>query len=188
MNPSSRSTQAPTSPAAGGLTDGAEAAFHLLRTLFTAAPILFGADKFLNLMTDWEDYLAPWVNDLVPGSAHEAMLVVGVVEIVAGLVVVVAPRYGGILVAAWLGGIILNLVTMGDYYDIALRDFGLLLGSLPLARLAGAGPPGRESIAPRWSRGAICCARVRRRSRPRTGRPPASASRRCSRRATAPRH
>lgn len=138
MNPSGRSTEAPTSPAAGGLTDGAEAAFHLLRTLFTVAPILFGADKFLDLMTDWEDYLAPWVNDLVPGSAHEAMLVVGVVEIVAGLVVAVAPRYGGILVAAWLGGIILDLVTMGDYYDIALRDFGLLGAAVALTLLATA--------------------------------------------------
>jgi uncharacterized membrane protein YphA (DoxX/SURF4 family) len=111
-------------------------AFLLLRTVFTIAPIAFGLDKFFNLLTDWEAYLAPWINDLVPGTAHTAMLIVGVVEIVAGIVVAVRPQFGGYLVAAWLGGIIVNLVTLGDYYDIALRDFGLLVGALALARLA----------------------------------------------------
>jgi hypothetical protein len=111
-------------------------AFLLLRTVFTIAPIAFGLDKFFNLLTDWEAYLAPWINDLVPGSAHTAMLIVGVVEIVAGIVVAVRPQFGGYLVAAWLGGIIVDLVTLGDYYDIALRDFGLLVAALALARLA----------------------------------------------------
>ena len=111
-------------------------AFLLLRTVFTIAPIAFGLDKFFNLLTNWEAYLAPWINDLVPGSAHTAMLIVGVVEIVAGIVVAVRPQFGGYLVAAWLGGIIVNLVTLGDYYDVALRDFGLLVGALALARLA----------------------------------------------------
>ena len=115
---------------------GAERAFMLLRTVFTVAPIAFGLDKFAELLTDWEQYLAPWVNDLVPGTAHQAMLVVGVVEVVAGIAVAVAPRYGALLVAGWLAGIILNLVTMGEYYDVALRDFGLLLGALALAVLA----------------------------------------------------
>ena len=104
--------------------------------MFTIAPIAFGLDKFFNLLTDWEGYLAPWINDLVPGTAHTAMLIVGVVEIVAGIVVAVRPQFGGYLVAAWLGGIIVNLVTLGDYYDVALRDFGLLVGALALARLA----------------------------------------------------
>ncbi|HET8982545.1 MAG TPA: hypothetical protein VFN47_07645, partial [Pedococcus sp.] len=108
--------------------DGAHQAFVLLRTVFTIAPIAFGLDKFLNLLTDWEDYLAPWVNDIVPGTAHQAMLAVGVVEIVAGVLVAVRPAIGGYVVAAWLFGIIVNLVTMGEYYDIALRDFGLLVG------------------------------------------------------------
>ena len=111
-------------------------AFLLLRTVFTIAPIAFGLDKFFNLLTNWEAYLAPWINDIAPGSAHTAMLIVGVVEIVAGIVVAVRPQFGGYLVAAWLGGIIVNLVTLGDYYDIALRDFGLLVGALALARLA----------------------------------------------------
>jgi uncharacterized membrane protein YphA (DoxX/SURF4 family) len=123
-----------TSAAAQRTAD--QQAFLLLRTVFTIAPIAFGLDKFFNLLTDWEAYLAPWINDLVPGNAHTAMLIVGVVEIVAGIVVAVRPQFGGYLVAAWLGGIIVNLVTLGDYYDIALRDFGLLVGALALARLA----------------------------------------------------
>jgi hypothetical protein len=115
---------------------GAERAFLLLRTVFTIAPIAFGLDKFANLLTDWEKYLAPWINNLVPGNAHQAMLTVGVIEVLAGIAVAVAPRYGALLVAGWLAGIILNLVTMGEFYDVALRDFGLLIGALALAVLA----------------------------------------------------
>jgi hypothetical protein len=111
-------------------------AFLLLRTVFTVAPVAFGLDKFTNLMTDWPDYLAPWINDLVPGTAQEAMYAVGVIEIVAGIVVAWAPRYGALLVAAWLAGIIVNLLTIPDFYDVALRDFGLLVAALALWRLA----------------------------------------------------
>lgn len=114
-------------------------AFLILRLAFTAAPILFGLDKFFDVMVDWEQYLAPWINDIVPGSAGDAMHVVGVVEIVAGLLVAVRPRFGAPLVAAWLAGIIVNLLTLSGYYDVALRDFGLLLGALALTRLAWAG-------------------------------------------------
>jgi hypothetical protein len=124
---------------------GTHEAFLLLRTVFTVAPILFGLDKFLGLLTDWESYLAPWVNDLVPGTAHQAMLAVGVVEILAGVLVAVRPALGGYVVAAWLLGIIVNLVTMGEYYDIALRDVGLLVGALALARLATAPGPVRTN-------------------------------------------
>jgi hypothetical protein len=127
---------APNTPTRPRADVGADRAFLLLRTVFTVAPIAFGLDKFADWLTDWEQYLAPWVNDIVPGTAHEAMLLVGVIEIVAGVVVAVSPRYGGLLVAAWLGGIILNLVTMGEYYDVALRDFGLLVGALALTLLA----------------------------------------------------
>lgn len=119
-----------------GSGDGSAQAYALLRTVFSVAPILFGLDKFVELLTGWEQYLAPWVNELVPGTAHEAMLVVGVVEIAAGLLVAVRPGLGGYVVAAWLLGIIVNLVSMGEYYDIALRDFGLLVAALSLARLA----------------------------------------------------
>jgi uncharacterized membrane protein len=118
--------------------DGNRRAYLLLRTVFTVAPIVFGLDKFANVMTDWEKYLAPWINDLVPGSAHTAMLIVGVIEIVAGLAVAVAPRFGGYLVAAWLLGIIVDLLSVGGYGDVALRDFGLLVGALALAQLASA--------------------------------------------------
>jgi hypothetical protein len=115
---------------------GAREAFLLLRTVFTVAPIAFGLDKFFGILTDWDRYLAPWINDLVPGSAHQAMLLVGVVEVAAGILVAVRPRLGGYVVALWLFGIIVDLVTLGDFYDIALRDFGLLVGALALARLA----------------------------------------------------
>src|SRR3954452_10552179 len=112
-------------------------AFLLLRIAFTVAPILFGIDKFAEVLTDdWTKYLASEFNDIIPGSAQDAMYMVGVVEIVAGLVVLVAPRFGGLLVAAWLGGIILNLLLIGGYGDIALRDFGLMMGALTLSRLA----------------------------------------------------
>jgi len=116
-------------------------AFLTLRVGFVVAPILFGLDKFTNLLTDWTTYLAPSVDRLVPGSASGAMLAVGVVEIVAGLVVAVRPRVGGYLVAAWLAGIIGNLLLLGDHYDLALRDLGLLLAALALARLATAFQP-----------------------------------------------
>src|SRR4051794_6197941 len=118
-------------------------AFLLLRIAFTAAPILFGIDKFANVLTsDWTKYLATQFNDIIPGTAADAMHIVGVVEIVAGLAVAIAPRFGGLLVAAWLGGIIVSLLLVGGYGDIALRDFGLLLGALTLSRLASAFGPG----------------------------------------------
>ena len=119
--------------------DPAAQAFMLLRIAFTVAPILFGIDKFAEVLTDdWTRYLAVEFNDIIPGSAQDAMYMVGVTEIAAGLAVLVAPRFGGVLVAAWLGGIIVSLLLVGGYGDIALRDFGLLLGALTLARLASA--------------------------------------------------
>ena len=111
-------------------------ALLLLRTLFIVAPILFGLDKFANVLADWPRYLAPLIDDVVPGTAQQAMYAVGVVEVLAGVAVAVVPRYGALLVAAWLAGIIANLLLIGDYYDIALRDFGLLVAALALSRLA----------------------------------------------------
>jgi hypothetical protein len=120
-------------------SDPAAQAFMLLRIAFTVAPILFGLDKFAEVMiNDWPKYLAPQFNDLIPWSAADAMYIVGAVEIAAGIVVAVTPRFGGLLVAGWLGGIIVSLLLVGGYADIALRDFGLLLAALALARLAGA--------------------------------------------------
>lgn len=123
-------------PAEKNHRSGADDAFFLLRTVFTIAPIAFGLDKFAQVLSDWDFYLAPWINDLVPGDAHDAMLIIGVIEIAAGLLVAVQPRIGAYVVALWLSGIIVNLLTLGDFYDVALRDFGLLVGALALARLA----------------------------------------------------
>jgi hypothetical protein len=115
----------------------AHQAYLALWVTFVVAPLLFGLDKFAGVLTsNWEGYLAPWVNDIVPGSASDAMLMVGVVEIVAALLVAFAPRIGGYVVALWLAGIIVNLVSTGEYYDIALRDFGLLVAAVAMARLA----------------------------------------------------
>ena len=141
--PTARPTEVPRSPVAArpaSFQDPAYQAFWLLRIGFVVAPILFGLDKFFDVLVDWERYLAPEINDLIPGNAHQAMLAIGVIEIVAGLVVAIRPRFGGYLVAAWLAGIIVNLLLIADYYDVALRDFGLLLAALTLARLATAFP------------------------------------------------
>lgn len=116
--------------------DPAYQAFWLLRLAFIVAPIAFGLDKFVHVMSEWDYYLAPQFTDLFNADARTLMYVVGAIEIVAGLVVAVVPRFGGYLVAAWLGGIIVNLLMLGDFYDVALRDFGLLLAALTLARLA----------------------------------------------------
>lgn len=115
-------------------------AFWLLRVGFTVAPILFGLDKFAHVLVNWDIYLAPDVSDLFGAQAHTLMYVVGAIEILAGLIVFLRPRFGGYLVAAWLTGIIVNLLLLGDFYDIALRDFGLALAALTLARLASAFP------------------------------------------------
>ena len=111
-------------------------AFQILHWGFVAAPVIAGADKFLHLLTNWDQYLAPALSRMSPFSTHATMLVVGVVEILAGLVVAVKPRIGAYVVAAWLLGIILDLVILGSFFDVALRDFGLLLGALALGRLS----------------------------------------------------
>jgi hypothetical protein len=131
-------------------SDPAAQAFVLLRIAFTVAPILFGIDKFAEVMiSDWPKYLAPEFNDLIPGNAQDAMYVVGAVEIAAGPVVAVSPRFGGLLVAGWLAGIIVSLLLVGGYADTALHDFGLLLGALTLARLASAYPRPHTEAQPR---------------------------------------
>ena len=117
-------------------SDPAYQAFWTLRIGFTAAPLLFGLDKFAHVLTNWDRYLAPRLDRIIPGTAHQAMLAVGLIEICAGLLVLLVPRIGAYVVAAWLAGIILDLLLLPGYYDIALRDFGLMLGALALARLA----------------------------------------------------
>jgi len=114
----------------------ARQAFQLLYFAFIVAPIVAGLDKFFHLLVNWDQYLAPTIARLLPMSAHTFMLAVGVVEVVAGIIVAVKPSIGGWIVAAWLWGIIINLLLIPGYFDIALRDFGLSLGALALARLA----------------------------------------------------
>ncbi|MBT1001503.1 hypothetical protein KIH31_02710 [Paenarthrobacter sp. DKR-5] len=116
-------------------------AFFLLRTVFTLAPALFGLDKFTNLLTHWTMYLAPVATQVVPVPAQQFMYGVGVVEIAAGLLVAWRPRIGSLVVALWLAGIIANLLLLPGFYDVALRDFGLLIGALALNRLS---PGGRD--------------------------------------------
>ncbi|MGE2719273.1 DoxX family protein [Mycolicibacterium celeriflavum] len=125
-----------TSPLLRARTDPVYAAYLILRVGFTVLPIVMGLDKFTNVLTDWEGYLAPWIADLSPFSAHQTMLIVGVIEIVAGIAVAIKPRYAAYVVALWLAGIIVNLLTYPGFYDVAFRDFGLLLGALTLGRLA----------------------------------------------------
>ncbi|CCQ45519.1 tRNA (5-methylaminomethyl-2-thiouridylate)-methyltransferase [Pseudarthrobacter siccitolerans] len=114
----------------------ARQAFLLLRTVFTVAPIIFGLDKFTNILADWTIYLAPQATALVALPAQTLMYVVGVVEVLAGITVAVRPRFGSLLVAAWLAGIIVNLLLLGSFFDVALRDFGLLVAALALNRLS----------------------------------------------------
>ena len=112
--------------------------YQILHVWFTVLPIVAGVDKFLHLLVNWDEYLAPVIAQLSPIGGHNLMLVVGVIEIVAGLITWFKPRFGGYLVAVWLWGIVLNLLLHAEYFDIAVRDFGLSLGALALARLAAA--------------------------------------------------
>jgi hypothetical protein len=138
---------ATASARAADLRDPAYQGFLLLWVGFTVAPILFGLDKFFHVLVDWDRYLAPEFADLFNANAHTLMYIVGAIEIVAGLVVAVRPQLGGYVVTVWLAGIIVNLLMLGDYYDIALRDFGLLLAAVALARIAVAFPRHRHARA-----------------------------------------
>lgn len=111
-------------------------AFRILHVAFIAAPTIAGLDKYFQVLVDWDKYLAPAIANLLPVSAHTFMLVVGVIEVTAGLIVALKPRLGAYIIAAWMAGTILNLLVHGSYYDIALRDFGLMLGALALGRLS----------------------------------------------------
>jgi hypothetical protein len=119
-------------------------AYSILLSGFIALPIIAGLDKFFHVLVDWTQYLAPIVPRLTGIEPGLFMMIVGVIEIAAGIIVAIAPRFGGLLVAAWLWGIIVNLLLIPGYYDIALRDFGLSLGALALARLSH--QFGREAI------------------------------------------
>jgi len=128
----------------GNLSKPINQAYGLLYAAFIAAPILAGADKFFQFLANWDKYIAPQVAGLLPVSAHTFMVIVGVIEMAAGILVALKPRIGGVVVGAWLIGIIANLLLAGAYLDVALRDLGLALGAFALARLAAAREPSEE--------------------------------------------
>jgi len=112
-----------------------------MRIGYVVLPLLMGIDKFFNGLTYWPKYLADWIDNIAPGTAQQFMYFVGAVEILAGVLVALKPRYAAYVVAAWLAGIIINLLSYGEWYDVAARDFGLMLGALALGRLASVYDP-----------------------------------------------
>jgi len=135
-----------TTAAPAAASDPRYQAFWLLRLGYTAIPLTMGIDKFFNGLVYWPKYLAGWIHDILPGTAQQVMYGVGVVEIAAGLLVLLKPRYSAYVVAAWLAGIVVNLLSQGEYYDVAVRDIGLMAGALVLGRLASVyDPPLRRS-------------------------------------------
>lgn len=124
----------------------ARQAYRLLQLVFVVAPVVAGIDKFFDKLVHWDQYVAPIVSSIVGGHAHALMLVAGVVEIIAGIGVAVKPRIFSYIVAAWLSGIVVNLLLCGTYFDIALRDFGLALSALALGRLANAQEHGQPEM------------------------------------------
>ena len=117
-------------------SSSAHQAYWILKFGFTVAPILAGLDKFFHLLVNWDQYLPGVVANISPIPGHTLMLIVGVIEIVAGIGVALKPRIFAYIVAAWLAVIIINLFLIPGYFDIALRDFGLLLGALALGQLS----------------------------------------------------
>lgn len=111
-------------------------AYQILRIAFTVAPIIAGVDKFLGLLVNWDQYLPSVVNNMLGGAGHQFMFIVGAIEIVAGIGVFLKPKIFAYVVAAWLVAIIVNLLLIPGFYDVALRDLGLALGALALARLS----------------------------------------------------
>lgn len=118
-------------------TEAGRQAFQILRFAFTVAPIVAGVDKFLGLLVNWDQYLPPVVNNMLGGAGHQFMYIVGAIEIAAGIGVFLKPKIFAYVVAAWLMLIIVNLLLIPGYFDVALRDLGLALGALALGRLSG---------------------------------------------------
>lgn len=133
INDSMRTDARMTIPASGGAS---YEAYQILHVAFVLAPICAGLDKFFDILVDWDMYLAPQAAAILGQHAHQFMLLVGVIEVIAGLGCAAKPRYFAWIVAIWLAAIFVNLLMCGTYYDIALRDFGLFLGAIALGRLA----------------------------------------------------
>lgn len=110
--------------------------FRILQFIFVIAPLLAGLDKFANLLTDWSQYLSPWMLQMIPLKAKTFMIMVGIVEIIAGIGVAFKPKVFSYIVVLWLLAIVVQLFISGQYLDIALRDIGLMLSALALGRLS----------------------------------------------------
>ncbi|MEP6465138.1 MAG: hypothetical protein ABJB05_02480 [Parafilimonas sp.] len=118
------------------LNQSIRSTYNVLRFTFGLVPIVAGADKFTNFLTNWEDYISPSISGILPFSAHTFMMIVGVIEIIAGIIVLVKPAIGGFIVAAWLTLIALTLLAGGNYLDVAVRDLVMAVGAFSLARIA----------------------------------------------------
>jgi uncharacterized membrane protein YphA (DoxX/SURF4 family) len=125
----------------GAWSDPRYQAFWVMRLGYTVLPLAMGIDKFFNAMVSWPKYLADWIDNIAPGTAQQFMYFVGGVEILAGVLVLLKPRYAAYIVAAWLAGIVINLFSYGEYWDVGVRDVGLMLGALTLGRLASVYDP-----------------------------------------------
>lgn len=136
LDSAARTTSGTRLHAEGEVSRPAYQAYQILHVGFVVAPIVAGLDKFFNLLVNWEQYLPAFVNKMIGGHGHELMLVAGVIEIVAGVGVLFKPKFFAYVVSAWLLTIVVNLLLIPGYYDIALRDFGLALGAFALARLS----------------------------------------------------
>jgi len=142
QRPGSGSAEAvPLEPAVSRWHDPRFQAFVTLRIGYTVLPLAMGIDKYFNAMVSWPKYLADWIQNILPGTAQQIMYGVGAVEILAGILVALKPRYAAYIVAAWLLGIVINLWSYGEWWDIGVRDVGLMLGALTLARLASVYDP-----------------------------------------------
>jgi uncharacterized membrane protein YphA (DoxX/SURF4 family) len=128
-------------PALSGFRDPRYQAFWMLRLAYTAIPLTMGIDKYFNGLVYWPKYLADWIQNILPGTSQQIMYGVGGVEILAGILVLLKPRYAAYIVAAWLAGIVINLFSYGEWFDVAVRDLGLMGGALVLGRLASVYDP-----------------------------------------------
>lgn len=119
-------------PAESASTDRVEKVATILKWTYGLVPIAAGADKFVHLLTDWDKYLAPIVTDIIPLSSGTFMSIVGIVEILAGILVLVKPKIGSLVVSLWLVGIVINLLLLGQYFDVAVRDLVMSIGAFCL--------------------------------------------------------
>ena len=119
-----------------GAVTQAEKVASLLTWTYGLVPIVAGADKFLHLLTDWDKYLAPQIAGMLPLSPHSFMNIAGIIEIIAGVLVLVKPKIGSLIVALWLIGIVINLLLTGQYFDVAVRDTVMAIGAFSLFMLS----------------------------------------------------